>query len=106
MDYELFDLEITTVGDPATFNCSHRAGDGLLVRAENISFLPGTERFSHYALAVLMPFIAAKQRAEQTADWMYSEARIACPDPDCGARFEFKRLPKQTYTYKPRAAKN
>lgn len=46
MKYQLFDLEIETVGDPATFNCSHTVGDGLVVKGENISFKPGTTRFS------------------------------------------------------------
>lgn len=99
MKYELYELEITTVGDPATFNCSHVVGEGLVVKGENISFKQGTTQFSHYALASLMPYIAAKQRAQQPSDWMYYETQIACPDPQCGARFEFKRRQKRTHTY-------
>jgi hypothetical protein len=38
MKYQLFDLEIETVGDPATFTCSYTVGDGLIVAGENISF--------------------------------------------------------------------
>jgi uncharacterized repeat protein (TIGR04076 family) len=99
MKYSLFDLEIITIGDPSTFNCSHKVGDSLIVQGENISFKEGTEKFSHYALAALTPFIAAKQRATQTSDWMYNEAHIACPDPHCGALFEVRRLQKRTYDY-------
>ena len=99
MKYQLFDLEIETIGDPATFNCSHRVGDGLIVTGENISFKPGTTCFSHYALASLLPYIAAKQRATSEDDWMSYETDIACPDPKCGARFRFKRLAESTYTY-------
>lgn len=102
MKYKLYDLEITTVGDPSTYNCSHVHGDQLLVRGENIAFGPNTTQFSHYALATLMPYIAAKQRASDDKDWMAVEADIACPDPLCGARFHFKRLKLTTYEYSPR----
>lgn len=104
MNYHLFDLEIETVGDPASFNCAHKVGDGLIVRGENISFKPGTECFSHYALAALLPFIAAKQRATSKNDWMRYETDIACPDPKCGARFRFKRLARTVYQYEARDA--
>ncbi len=103
MKYQLFDLEITTVGDPATFNCSHVVGHGLRVQGENIAFLPGTHQFSHYALATLAPYIAAKQRATQGADWMKFESDIACPDPLCGARFRIKQMGKRIYEYQPNA---
>ena len=104
MKYLLFDLEIETVGDPASFNCSHRVGDGLIVRGEHISFKPGTECFSHSSLAALLPFIAAKQRATSQNDWMSYETDIACPDPKCGARFRFKRLARAVYQYEPHDA--
>lgn len=99
MKYYLFDLEIKTIGDPKTFNCSHKVGDSLIVQGESISFKPGTKRFSHYALGSLIPYIAAKQRATQETDWIYFETDIACPDPQCGARFHFKRGTKKEYEY-------
>ena len=99
MKYKLYDLDIYTAGDPETFNCSHKAGEGLAVRGENIMMINGTKYFSHYVLASLMPYIAAKQRTEQKEDWMYYENEIACPDPKCGAIFVFKRLAKSNHTY-------
>lgn len=102
MKYQLFDLEILTTGDPKTFNCSHKVGDGFLVKGENIMFMPGTKQFSHYALASLTPYIAAKQRAIQETDFMYFETEIACPDPKCGAQFRFNRTSEQTYYYSSR----
>jgi uncharacterized repeat protein (TIGR04076 family) len=105
MNYSLYDLEIVTAGDPATFNCSHVVGQGLVARGENISFKPGTTQFSHYALATLVPYIAAKQRAVDAADWMTYESEIRCPDPACGARFVLKQLGKATYDYSPPTSK-
>jgi uncharacterized repeat protein (TIGR04076 family) len=101
MRYKLYDLEITTTGDPKTFNCSHVVGDGFIIKGENIAFKSGTKQFSHYALATLIPYIAAKQRANQKEDWMTYETDIACPDPQCGARFRFKRFKEVTYEYSP-----
>lgn len=101
MKYQLFDLLIETIGDPKTFNCSHKVGDGLIVKGENIMFKPGTSYFSQYALGSLMPYIAAKQRANQEGDFMFFESEIACPDPLCGARFVFNRTTQRTYDYEP-----
>lgn len=99
MKYILYDIEVTTVGDPKSFNCSHIAGEGFVARGENLYFNDGTVRFSHYALATLMPYIAAKQRCTNEDDWMYYESTIACPDPKCGAQFDLKRTKKQVYKY-------
>lgn len=101
MKYYLYDLKIETIGDPARFNCSHCLGETLLIRGENISFGSNTKHFSHYALATLIPYIAAKQRAEQVDDWMQFESEIACPDPLCGARFRFIREKRSSYKYEP-----
>ena len=102
MKYDLYDLEITTIGDPNTFMCSHVLGDTLIIKGENLSFKDGAMQFSHYALATLMPYIAAKQRVEQESDWMLYESDIACPDPSCGARFHFKRTGKTAYEHDQR----
>jgi len=102
MKYKLYDLEIVTVGDPKTFNCSHKVGDTLVIKGENMAFKPGTNQFSHYVISALVPFIAAKQRANQKSDWMFYETDIACPDPLCGAIFRFKRLGTKEYEYSPK----
>lgn len=99
MKYELYDLTITTAGDPTTFNCSHVVGQGLSIKGENMSLLQNTTAFSHYVLASLIPYIAAKQRANSTKDWMYYESQFACPDPRCGAVFVIQRTKMRTYTY-------
>lgn len=102
MKYKLYDLEITTVGDPATFNCSHVVGEGLIVEGENVRFKNGTKQFSHYVLASLMPYISAKQRTQDKSDWMFFEDEISCPDPKCGARFVFKKLRRRQLKYSPK----
>lgn len=99
MKYTLHDLEVVTIGNPETFNCSHVVGQGFIVEGENFRFLPGTGHFSHYALATLIPYLAAKQRSSDTTDWMTYETDIACPDPLCSARFRIKQIRKKVYRY-------
>lgn len=41
-----------------------------------------------------------KQRPLQDADWMGTDDIIACPDPNCGARFKITRV--GTRTFRPR----
>lgn len=101
MTYKLYDLKITVTGDPHTFNCSHTLTDELIVEGENIRFGDATRQFSHYALATLAPYIAAKQRTIDAADWMSFEDEIACPDPRCGARFCIARIGQREYDYSP-----
>ena len=52
---------------------------------------PNGGRFSLYALAAILPLLPAKQRPTAAADWMTTDALIACPDPNCGARFRITR---------------
>ena len=32
-------------------------------------------------------------------DWMLSDSVIACPDPNCGARFKITRIGKRTFSH-------
>ena len=96
--FSLWDLKVEVVGDESTFVCSHRAGDYFLVEGENLVF-PEHARFSMYALAAILPLLPAKQRPLQGADWMLSDALIACPDPNCGARFKITRTRRRTQSH-------
>ena len=43
----------------------------------------------------ILPVLAAKQRVKDPNDWMSTDADIACPDPNCGARFHITRTKKR-----------
>ena len=66
----------------------------FLVEGENLVFPEGA-RFSLYALGAILPVLAAKQRVKDPNDWMSTDADIACPDPNCGARFHITRTKKR-----------
>lgn len=96
--FELYDLEVLVMGDPATFVCGHKPGSAFRVVGENLVF-ETNNTFSLYALAALLPLLPAKQRVTHKNDWMTTDELIACPDPHCGARFKITRLAKSTYKH-------
>ena len=97
--FKLYDLRVSVTGDPATFVCNHQVGDNFTVRGEDIIFDYGKDRFSQYALAALLPLLPAKQRPTEPADWISTDQDIACPDPNCGARFTITRLDMSTFNH-------
>jgi uncharacterized repeat protein (TIGR04076 family) len=95
--FELFDLEISVVGDKEAFVCSHTLGRAIRVEGENLFFENGP--FSMYALAALLPLLPAKQRQTHPNDWMTTDPEIACPDPNCAARFRITRKGLRTFRH-------
>jgi uncharacterized repeat protein (TIGR04076 family) len=97
-EFELWDLKVEVTGEPDNMVCSHTPGDYFEVSGENLSF-PGGQAFSMYALAAILPLLPAKQRMTDANDWMTTDAEIACPDPNCGARFLITRTGKSTFRH-------
>ena len=93
--FDLYDLKVEVVATDRPMVCGHRAGDYFLVEGEDLVF-PQANRFSMYALSALLPLMPAKQRPLQQGDWMRTDALIACPDPNCGARFKITRTRRRT----------
>ena len=96
--FELWDLRIEVVGNQEDMVCGHTVGDYFELSGENLSFPPG-QPFSIYALAALLPLLPAKQRMTAANDWMTTDAEVACPDPNCGARFRISRTGKSTFSH-------
>ena len=96
--FELYDLKVEVVASDRPFMCSHREGDCFYVQGENLVFPEGSS-FSMYALSAILPLLPAKQRNTDPNDWMTTDAYIACPDPNCGARFRITRTGKRTFSH-------
>ncbi|MCQ2507910.1 MAG: TIGR04076 family protein [Dorea sp.] len=96
--FVLYDLKVEVVEGDKPMVCSHHVGDYFLVEGENLVF-PQTTKFSMYAMAALLPFFPAKQRPMHENDWMLSDALIACPDPNCGAKFKITRTKKRIQSH-------
>jgi len=96
--FTLYDLKVEVTASDRPFVCGHKEGDYFLVVGENLVF-PNNSPFSMYALAALLPLLPAKQRDLDTNDWMLSDTTVACPDPNCGARFKITRIGKRGFSH-------
>ncbi len=96
--FELYDLKVEVVEGDRPFVCGHHAGDSFLVCGEDLIF-DQTRSFSMYALSAILPLLPAKQRVTDPHDWMTTDAEIACPDPNCGARFRITRTGKRVFSH-------
>jgi uncharacterized repeat protein (TIGR04076 family) len=96
--FALYDLHVEVVGEQKEFVCSHHVGDGFDVVGENLIFSK-TMNFSLYALSALLPLIPAKQRQTHKSDWMTTDAEVACPDPNCMARFRITRTGRREFRH-------
>jgi uncharacterized repeat protein (TIGR04076 family) len=96
--FDLYDLRVEVVATERPMVCGHRAGDWFELRGEQLS-LPSGQSFSVYALAALLPILPAKQRPTHPHDWMTTDTDVACPDPNCGARFRITRTGTRTFRH-------
>src|SRR6185369_170639 len=96
--FELYDMRVEVVATDRPMVCGHRSGDWLELRGENLT-LPAGQPFSIYALAALIPILPAKQRVTHPHDWITTDTEIACPDPNCGARFRITRIGTRTFRH-------
>ena len=97
-EFNLYDLRVEVVAGEGEMVCHHRVGDFFELRGEELS-LPAGQSFSVYALAALLPLLPAKQRRTADNDWMTTDTDIACPDPNCGARFRITRIGESTFRH-------
>jgi uncharacterized repeat protein (TIGR04076 family) len=81
-DMELYDLRVTVDGIEGRSVCGMRVGDHFdLTNSAHLS-LPEGQHFCVYALASVLPFLAAKQRDLAAGDWLAQDSLFACPDPE------------------------
>jgi uncharacterized repeat protein (TIGR04076 family) len=97
--FELWDLRVEVVApEGATLWCGAEPGDHFELRGEMLHLPPG-QGFSIYSLAAVLPLLAAKQRATGPADWMSTDAEVACPDPNCPSRLRITRVGRRIFRH-------
>ena len=78
----LYDLRVVVERIEGRPVCGMRVGDWFeLTRSSQLRTCPG-RFFCVYALASVLPLLAAKQRALTPGDWLESDNLVACPDPE------------------------
>ena len=88
--FELYDLEIVVEQINGHCTCNMAIGDSFFFKGGKIS-LPKKSDFCLYALQSTIPLLPAKQRQNHLADWMETDARVTCPDPECRLIMVIKR---------------
>lgn len=97
--FELWDLRVEVIApEGAKLWCGAKVGDYFELRGEML-FLPEKQGMSIYSLASVLPLLAAKQRPCSEADWMASDAEIACPDPHCPSRLKITRTKLRQFNH-------
>jgi uncharacterized repeat protein (TIGR04076 family) len=96
--FELYDLRVEVVAGDRPMVCGHREGDWFEVHGEMLH-VPAGQGVPMYPLAALLAILPAKQRPTDPADWMSTDAEVACPDPNCGARYRITRLARRTFRH-------
>jgi uncharacterized repeat protein (TIGR04076 family) len=77
----VFDLRVTVDRIEGRSVCGMRPGDYFDLVASNELRLPDGRHFCIYALAAVLPLLAAKQRQQPPGDWIERDTEVCCPDP-------------------------
>lgn len=96
--FQLYDLALRVEAINGTCTCNMHIGDSIILRGGKIS-LPEQTDFCLYALQSAIPLLPAKQRHNHPADWMETDARVACPDPACGLVMRIERIGTRTLNH-------
>lgn len=97
--FDLWDLRVEVVApEGAKLWCGAQVGDYFELRGEMLH-LPEGQGMSIYSLASVLPLLAAKQRMTDPADWISTDADIACPDPNCSSRLRITRVAKRHFRH-------
>ena len=78
----VYDLRVTVDRIEGRSVCGMRPGDYFDLVGSNELRLPDGKHFCIFALASVIPFLAAKQRQLPAGDWLERDAEVSCPDPD------------------------
>ncbi|MFT7148876.1 MAG: putative repeat protein (TIGR04076 family) [Nonlabens sp.] len=80
--FELYDLSIVVEKIDGNCTCEMVLGDSFQLKGGKLS-MPEGKNFCLYALQSTLPLLPTKQRKNHPADWMETDARVVCPDPEC-----------------------
>jgi uncharacterized repeat protein (TIGR04076 family) len=78
----LYDLRVTGERVEGRPVCGLVVGDYFEVTESSRLRIPDGRHFCIFALASVLPLLAAKQRKLPKGDWLETESLVACPDPD------------------------
>jgi uncharacterized repeat protein (TIGR04076 family) len=95
-DFTLYDLRVTVERIEGRSVCGLAVGDYFELRESSRLRIPAGRHFCVYALAAVLPLLAAKQRQMSAEDWLERDSLVACPDPDERLIMRIERLARRT----------
>ncbi|MCY4524989.1 MAG: TIGR04076 family protein, partial [Anaerolineaceae bacterium] len=81
-EFLLYDLRVTVVEIEGESVCGMQVGDYFELTESSRLRIPEGKHFCIYALASVVPFLAAKQRELDENDWLAQDSHVMCPDPE------------------------
>lgn len=94
--FPLHDLRVTVEAIEGRSVCGLQVGDYFELTESSRLRLPPGRHFCIYALAAVLPLLAAKQRELAPGDWMARDSLVACPDPDERLIMRVERIARRT----------
>ncbi len=99
----LYDLRVTVDRIEGRSVCGMKVGDYFEVTESSRIRIPDGGHFCMFALASVLPLLAAKQRKQPRGDWLETDSLVACPDPEERLvmrieRLRRRRMPTQALT--------
>jgi uncharacterized repeat protein (TIGR04076 family) len=94
--FELYDLRVTVEAIEGRSVCGMQVGDYFELTESSHLRIPADKHFCIYALAAVLPLLAAKQRELAVNDWLERDTIVACPDPDERLLMRIERIAKRT----------
>ncbi len=94
-EFHLYDLRVTVIEIEGESVCGMHVGDYFELTESSRLRLPPGQHFCVYALASVLPFLAAKQRELEANDWLARDSLITCPDPEERLVLQIERLQRR-----------
>jgi uncharacterized repeat protein (TIGR04076 family) len=89
---DLYDLRVIVERIEGRSACGLAVGDYFELTESSRVRIPSGRHFCIFALASVLPLLAAKQRKLASGDWLAEDSLVACPDPDERLVMRIKRV--------------
>ena len=95
-EMDIYDLRVSVDRIEGRSVCGMAVGDHFdLTESARLS-IPEGKHFCVYALASVLPFLAAKQRDLAAGDWLAQDSHFICPDPEERLVMKVERTRRRT----------
>jgi uncharacterized repeat protein (TIGR04076 family) len=93
---KLYDLRVTVERIEGRSVCGLAVGDYFELTESSRLRVPPGRHFCIYAVASIVPFLAAKQRQMPEDDWLEQDSLVCCPDPEERLVMRIERVRERT----------